>query len=62
MNIKLNEKNQNRIKQLLAQRDQIMAALSETIVLILDAKEVDYEGKNIDLNKEGTEIIITEKK
>jgi hypothetical protein len=60
MNIELNEKNQQRIKGLLAQRDQVMNALNETIVLILDAKDVDYTNMQIDLDKEIKNIILTE--
>lgn len=60
MNIELNEKNQNRIKGLLAQRDQVMNALNETIILILDAKDVDYTNMQIDLDKEIKNIILTE--
>jgi hypothetical protein len=60
MNIELNEKNQQRIKGLLAQRDQVMNALNETIVLILDAKDVDYTNMEIDLDKEIKNIILTE--
>ena len=59
MNIELNEKNQQRIKGLLAQRDQVMNALNETIVLILDAKDVDYTNMQIDLDKEIKNIILT---
>ena len=59
MNIELNEKNQNRIKGLLAQRDQVMQALNETIILILDAKDVDYTNMQIDLDKEIKNIILT---
>ena len=60
MNIELNEKNQQRIKGLLAQRDQVMNALNETIVLILDAKDVDYTNMQIDLDKEIKNITLTE--
>jgi hypothetical protein len=60
MNIELNEKNQQRIKSLLAQRDQIMNALNETIILILDAKDVDYTDMKIDLDTEIKNIILTE--
>jgi hypothetical protein len=60
MNIELNEKNQQRIKGLLAQRDQVMNALNETIILILDAKDVDYTNMEIDLDKEIKNIILTE--
>jgi len=60
MNIELNEKNQQRIKALLAQRDQIMNALNETIILILDAKDVDYTDMKIDLDAEIKNIILTE--
>ena len=61
MNIELNEKNQQRIKGLLAQRDQVMNALNETIVLILDAKDVDYTNMEIDLDKEIKNIVLTQK-
>ena len=61
MNIELNEKNQQRIKGLLAQRDQVMNALNETIVLILDAKDVDYTNMQIDLDKEIKNIVLTQK-
>ena len=61
MNIELNEKNQQRIKQLLAQRDQVLQALNETIILILDAKDVDYTNKSVDLSDDVTKIILTEK-
>jgi len=61
MNIELNEKNQQRIKQLLAQRDQVMQALNETIILILDAKDVDYTDMQIDLSEDFKQIILTEK-
>jgi hypothetical protein len=61
MNIELNEKNQQRIKQLLAQRDQIMQALNDTIILILDAKDVDYTDKSVDLSEDLKYIILTEK-
>jgi hypothetical protein len=61
MNIELNEKNQQRIKALLAQRDQIMNALNETIILILDAKDVDYTDKSVDLSEDLKHIILTEK-
>jgi len=60
MNIELNEKNQQRIKALLAQRDQVMNALNETIILILDAKDVDYTDMKIDLDTEIKNIILTE--
>ena len=60
MNIELNEKNQQRIKGLLAQRDQVMNALNETIILILDAKDVDYTNMEIDLDEEIKNIILTE--
>jgi hypothetical protein len=61
MQIELNEKNQQRIKQLLAQRDQIMQALNETIILILDAKDVDYTHMQIDLSEDFKQIILTKK-
>ena len=61
MNIELNEKNQQRIKGLLAQRDQVMNALNETIILILDAKDVDYTNMEIDLDKEIKNIVLTQK-
>lgn len=60
MNIELNEKNQQRIKGLLAQRDQVMNALNETIILILDAKDVDYTNMKIDLDEEIKNIILIE--
>ena len=61
MNIELNEKNQQRIKGLLAQRDQVMQALNETIILILDAKDVDYTDMSVDLSEDMKNIILTEK-
>jgi hypothetical protein len=61
MNIELNEKNQNRIKGLLAQRDQVMNALNETIILILDAKDVNYTDMSVDLSEDMKNIILTEK-
>jgi hypothetical protein len=55
MNIELNQKNQQRIKNLLAQRDQVMQALNETIILILDAKDVNYTEKyNINRKRKRT--------
>lgn len=61
MNIELNEKNQNRIKQLLSQRDQVMNALNETIILILDAKDVDYSDMEINLDEKIENIVLTQK-
>ena len=61
MNIELNGKNQQRIKQLLAQRDQVMNALNETIILILDAKDVNYTDMSVDLSEDMKNIILTEK-
>jgi hypothetical protein len=61
MNIELNEKNQQRIKNLLAQRDQVMQALNETIILILDAKDVNYTDMSVDLSEDMKNIILTEK-
>ena len=61
MNIELNEKNQQRIKGLLAQRDQVMQALNETIILILDAKDVNYTDMSVDLSEDMKNIILTEK-
>jgi|688.fasta_scaffold1843364_1 hypothetical protein len=61
MNIELNQKNQQRIKNLLAQRDQVMQALNETIILILDAKDVNYTDMSVDLSEDMKNIILTEK-
>ena len=61
MNIELNEKNQQRIKGLLAQRDQVMQALNETIILILDAKDVDYTDMEVNLDEGIKNIVLTEK-
>jgi len=61
MNIELNQKNQQRIKNLLAQRDQVMQALNETIILILDAKDVNYTDMSVDLSEDMKIIILTEK-
>ena len=59
MNIELNEKNQSRIKELIAQRDRVMEALTETISVILDSKDIDYTGMKADIDKEIKNIILT---
>jgi len=59
MNIELNEKNQSRIKELIAQRDRVMEALTETISVILDSKEIDYTDMKADIDKEIKNIILT---
>ena len=59
MNIELNEKNQSRIKELIAQRDRVMTALTETISVILDSKEIDYTDMTADIDKEIKNIILT---
>lgn len=59
MNIELNEKNQSRIKELIAQRDRVMQALTETISVILDSKDIDYTGMKADIDKEIKNIILT---
>lgn len=59
MNIELNEKNQSRIKDLIAQRDRVMEALTETISVILDSKEIDYTDMKADIDKEIKNIILT---
>ena len=59
MNIELNEKNQSRIKELIAQRDRVMEALTETISVILDSKDIDYTDMKADIDKEITNIILT---
>lgn len=61
MNIELNEKNQNRIKGLLAQRDQVINALNETIILILDAKDVDYTDMEVNIDEQIKNIVLTQK-
>ena len=59
MNIELNEKNQSRIKELIAQRDRVMEALTETISVILDSKDIDYTDMKADIDKEIKNIILT---
>ena len=59
MNIELNEKNQSRIKELIAQRDRVMTALTETISVILDSKDIDYTDMKADIDKEIKNIILT---
>ena len=59
MNIELNEKNQSRIKELIAQRDRVMEALTETISVILDSKDIDYTGMKADIDNEIKNIILT---
>ena len=59
MNIELNEKNQSRIKELIAQRDRVMDALTETISVILDSKDIDYTDMKADIDKEIKNIILT---
>jgi len=59
MNIELNEKNQSRIIELIAQRDRVMEALTETISVILDSKDIDYTGMKADIDKEIKNIILT---
>lgn len=61
MNIELNEKNQQRIKGLLAQRDQVINALNETIILILDAKDVDYTDMEVNIDEQIKNIVLTQK-
>ncbi len=60
MEIELNEKLQLRIKNLLAQKQQIEQHLNNEINLILDVKEVDAEGKEISLSEDFTKLIINE--
>jgi len=60
MEIELNEKLQARIKNLLAQKQQIEQHLNNEINLILDVKEVDAEGKEIRLSEDFTKLIINE--
>ena len=59
MNIELNEKNQSRIKELIAQRGRVMEALTETISVILDSKDIDYTDMKADIDKEIKNIILT---
>ena len=59
MEIELNEKLQARIKNLLAQRNQIEAQLNNEINLILDAKEIEVKGE-ITLSEDLTKLIINE--
>ena len=59
MNTELNEKNQSRIKELIAQRDRVMEALTETISVILDSKDIDYTDMKADIDKEIKNIILT---
>jgi len=59
MNIELNEKNQSRIKELIAQRDRVMDALTETISVILDSKDIDYTDMKADIDNEIKNIILT---
>jgi len=60
MEIELNEKLQLRIKNLLAQKQQIEQHLNNEINLILDVKEIDAEGKEIRLSEDFTKLIINE--
>jgi len=60
MEIELNEKLQLRIKNLLAQKQQIEQHLNNEINLILDVKEIEVEGKEIRLSEDFTKLIINE--
>lgn len=59
MEITINNKTKNQLIELLKQRDQIMQAFESTVKLILDAKDVDYEGQQIDLDLDNNKIVIT---
>jgi len=59
MEIELNEKLQARIKNLLAQKQQIEAQLNNEINIILDAKEIEAKG-GIRLSEDFTKLIINE--
>ena len=59
MEVELNEKLQARIKNLLAQKQQIEAQLNHEINLILDAKEIEVKG-DITLSEDFTKLIINE--
>ena len=61
MDIKINDKNKATLIQLLQQRDAIMANFEGVVKLILDAKEVEYEGQQIDFDLENNKIILSEK-
>ena len=58
--IQLTEKNKQLINALIAQRNNASSQLEQTIITILEAKEIDYENKSIDIDKEGN-LVIKEK-
>ena len=59
MEVELNEKLQTRLRNLLAQRQQIEAQLNNEINCILDAKEIEANGE-ITISEDLTKLIINE--
>lgn len=59
--IDLNESTRNTIIALIQNRDSINAQLENTILIYLDAKEVDAKNKMVDFSEDFKKILITEK-
>ena len=59
--IDLNESTRNTIISLIQNRDSINAQLENTILIYLDAKEVDAKNKMVDFSEDFKKILITEK-
>ncbi len=55
----INDKSKEALVNLLRQKEAITNQFDSTLFLILDAKDVDYEGKQINYNLELNKITIS---